>query len=121
MAKVDGIPVDDDRRQQIQPGDPVMLPLSGSITDFTLTADAQGTLEGMVGFALVEANLGAALHIGIEDPLDDKESALDAADFPKRGRKIVLSGIGCEFPEQLARSDLSGGHRGSTAEEIRPV
>ncbi len=30
----DGIPVDDDRRQQIQPGDPVMR-LSGSITDFT--------------------------------------------------------------------------------------
>lgn len=45
MAEMDGVPVYDDRREQVQSGDPVMLPLGGSIPDFTLPANAQRILE----------------------------------------------------------------------------
>ena len=64
MAEMDGVPVDDDRREQVQSGDPVMLPLGGAIPDFALPANAQGILESMMSLAFIEADLGAALHIG---------------------------------------------------------
>ena len=73
MAEMEGVPVDDDRREQVQSGDPVMLPLGGSIPDFALPANAQGILECMVGLALVEADLSAALHISAEKPLYNKD------------------------------------------------
>ena len=66
----------------------ILLFSSGSGLGSTGQSNYSAAKEGMVGFALVEANLGAALHIGIEDPLDDKESALDAADFPERHAAI---------------------------------
>ncbi len=40
-----GIPVDDDCRKQIQPGDPVMLTFRGSIADFPLASNAQGVFR----------------------------------------------------------------------------
>jgi hypothetical protein len=40
VADVDGVPVDDDRGEQVEADDPVMLPLGGAVTDFTLATDA---------------------------------------------------------------------------------
>lgn len=69
MAEMDGIPVDDDRGQKIEAGNPVMLSLCRAIADFTLATDTERILEGMVGFTLVEPDLGAPLHVRVEDPL----------------------------------------------------
>lgn len=68
MVEMEGVPVDDDCGQQVEAGDPVMLALGCSVSDFTLAADAQRILESMVGLALVEADLGTPLHVGVEDP-----------------------------------------------------
>ena len=38
-----------------------VLAFGGAVTDFALTADAQGVLERVVRFALVEPDPGAAL------------------------------------------------------------
>ena len=43
-----------------------MLPLGGSVADFALTSDAQGVFQSMMGLALVETDLGTALHVGIK-------------------------------------------------------
>jgi hypothetical protein len=51
MAEMKGIPVDDDCGKQVESGDPVMLALGGSVTDFTLTTDAERILESVVGLA----------------------------------------------------------------------
>jgi hypothetical protein len=40
MAEVDGVQIDHDRRHQVKTGDPVMLPLGGVVTDFTLANNA---------------------------------------------------------------------------------
>jgi len=82
MAEVDGVPIDDDRREQVKTGDPVMLALGGSVTDFTLATDAQRILEGMVGLALIETDLSTPLHVRVEDPLYNKECSLHAANLP---------------------------------------
>lgn len=69
IAEMDGIPVDDDRGQEVEASDPVMLSICRAIADFTLATDTKGIPEGMVGLALVEPDLGTPLHVRVEDPL----------------------------------------------------
>lgn len=64
-----GVPTDDDCGEEVQPGHAEVLAFGGAITDFTLAADSEGVLQGMVSFALVETDLGATLHVGIEQRL----------------------------------------------------
>lgn len=72
MAEVDRVPIDDDGGEQVEAGDPVMLALGGSATDFFLAADTQSIVERVVGLTLVEADLGTPLHVGVGDPLYNK-------------------------------------------------
>ncbi len=63
-----GVPVDDDGGEQVQPWHAVVLTFDGPISDFTLATDAKCIFEGMMGLALVETDLGAALHVSIKQP-----------------------------------------------------
>lgn len=74
-----------------------------------------------MGFTLVEPDLGAPLHVRVEDPLYNEECAFDTADLAQRDREIVLARVGSELAQELAGSDLAGGHSGGAAEKIRPV
>jgi hypothetical protein len=56
----------------------------------------------MMGFTFVEAYLGAALHVGIQQPIDDKECPFDPSDFTKSDSKIVLPWMGWELLQELA-------------------
>ena len=49
----DGVAVDDDGDQQIESSHPVALGFAGAVADFAQAADAQGVLQGMMGFTLV--------------------------------------------------------------------
>ena len=75
------VPVNDDGSQQVQACDAEVLTLSGAVSDFTLTADAQGALECVVRFALVEADIGPALHVDIESPFDDEQCPFNPSYF----------------------------------------
>jgi hypothetical protein len=72
LPEVLGVPVDDDGGQQVQPCHTVVLTFDGPIADFALPLDAQGVFQGVMGLALVEANLGTTLHVGIKQPIDDE-------------------------------------------------
>ena len=63
----------------------------------------------------------AALHIGIEQPFDDEESAFDASDFTQRQGKFMLTRIGRELFQQLAGRHNARCHCGYGAQNIRPV
>jgi hypothetical protein len=71
----------------------VQLSFWGAIPDFTLSPDAQGVFQGVMGLTLVQANLGPPLHVGVEEPFDDEESALDAADFTECQGQLMLARI----------------------------
>jgi hypothetical protein len=71
------VPVDDDSGEQIEACHTEVLAFGRPVADFALAPDAEGVFEGMMGLALVQTDLGAALHVGIEQPLDDEERALD--------------------------------------------
>lgn len=51
-----------------------------------------------MGFALVQADLSATLHIGVQQPVDDEQRPFD---FAQRDCKLVLSGICSEFSQEL--------------------
>ena len=72
LSKMLGVPEYDDRGQQVQTCQTVMLALGGAIADFALTTDTEGVFQGMMGFSLVQTNIGAALHVDIEQPVDDE-------------------------------------------------
>ncbi len=37
--------------------------------------------QGVVRFAFIQSDLRTALHVGIEQPINDKERLLDPSDF----------------------------------------
>ena len=53
-----------------------MLAFGSSITDFALTTDAQSIFEGMMGLALVEADLRTALSNDDAEAIKTKHQAL---------------------------------------------
>ena len=81
-AEMLGVPVDDDRGEEVQPGHAEVLAFGGAIADFTLAADAESVLRSVMGLALVEPDLVTALHVGIELPVDDEERPFDPSDLP---------------------------------------
>lgn len=92
-AKLFGVPVDDNGGQQVQSGDAEMLTLSRAISDLALPPNSQCIFKGVMCLALVQPNLGTALHVGIKQPFDDKQRPFDAPDFPQRGSSTRGGGI----------------------------
>lgn len=93
LTEMLGVPVDDDGGEQIETSHAVVLPLGGTVVDFALAPDAQGVFQGVMGLALVQSDLGPALHVSVEEPFDDEEGPLDAADFAERDGQLVLAWI----------------------------
>lgn len=91
ISEVFCVPTDDDRGEQVKACDAEVLALSGAVADFTLTPDAQGALQRVVRFALVEAEIGPALHIDIEGPFDNEQCPFDPSDFTQSDCQIVLT------------------------------
>lgn len=99
VSEMLGVPVDDDCGQQVQACHAEVLTFGGAIADFALAADAQGVFQGMVGFTFVQADLGAALHVGVEQPVDDEQRPFDPSDFLQGHGQIVLAWVSCELPQ----------------------
>ena len=93
-----GVPVDDDGGEQIEACHAEVLAFGCAVADFTLATDAEGVFQSVMGLAFVQPDLGAALHGGIKQPVDDEERPLDPSDFPQGHGQLVLSGAGCELP-----------------------
>ena len=53
-----------------------MLAFAGAVADLALASDAQGILQGVMGFAFVQPDVGAPAHVRIEPPFDDEERTL---------------------------------------------
>lgn len=66
-----------------------MPTFSCAIPDFALASNPKGVLQGVIGFTFVEANVRAALHVGVAQPLHDEQGAFDASDFPRSKRQFT--------------------------------
>ena len=104
MVEMKHVPVNHDGGKEVQAGDAKVLAFGGAVANFALTADAQGVLERVVRFALVEPALGPTLQFGVEQPVDDEERPFDPPDLAQRQGKTVLARIGGELPQELGTS-----------------
>ncbi len=103
-ANVFGVPAGDDGGEQVEPGDPEVLPFGCAISDFFLSTDPQCNLQGMIRLAFIEADIGATLHIGIEQPVYEEQPPLAPPDFAKSNGQAMLSRPRRQFlqkPSQL--------------------
>ena len=83
--------------------------------------EADGSFQRVMGFALVEPNLGTALQIGIQNPVDHEQGPLDATDLAQGCGQFVLPWIGGELAQNLAGRDAPGRDGGGDAQDIGPV
>ena len=86
-------PVDCDRGEQVEPCHAVVLAFGCPVADLPLTTYAQSILQRVVSLTLVEADLGTALHIGIEQPFNDEQRPFNPSDFAKGKCQFVLTGV----------------------------
>ena len=121
FAEMGGIPVNDDGGEEVEPSHAVVLALAGAVADFALASDPQRVLERVVCLALVQAGVGSALHIGVEEPVDDEERSFDPSDFAEGDGQFVLARIGRELSQQLAGWKGTAGQGGRNSQDVRPV
>lgn len=120
-AEMERVPVGDCRGKEVGARGAVGLILTGPVAQFAPAVEEQRPLEGMMGFAFVQSDLGSALEFLIGQPIEDEEGALDAADFAERQGEAVLAGIGRELSQDLRWDDGAGGHGGGQSKDIRPM
>ena len=120
-VEMSGIPVNYNGGEEVEPGYAVVLVLAGAVTDFALASDPQRVLERVVSLALVQAGVGPALHIGVEEPVDDEERSFDPSDFTESDSQFVLARIGRELSQQLAGRKSAAGQGGRNPHHVRPV
>lgn len=121
LAQAGCVPVDDDCGEEVERGHPKMLALGRPVADFALSADPQSVLQRVVRFALVEADLDAALHVGVQDPFDHEQRPFDAADLAQGDGKVVLAGIGRQLAQDLTGRDGPGRHGRRDPQDVGPV
>ena len=103
-----------------------MLALARAAADFAQAPDPEGVLERVMSLALVQAGVGSALHIGVEQPVDDaersdEERSFDPSDFAESDGQFVLARIGRELSQQLARRKNATGQSGSNPQDVWPA
>ena len=121
FAEMGGIPVNDDGGEQVEPGHAAVLALVRAVADFALASDPERVLERVMSLALVQAGVGSALHIGVEQPVDDEEGSFDPSDFAESDGQFVLARIGRELSQQLARRKGTAGQGGSNPQDVWPA
>ena len=121
FAEMGSIPANDDGGEQVEPGHAVVLALARAVADFALASDPECLLERVMSLALVQAGVGSALHIGVEQPVDDEERSIDPSDFAESDDQFVLARIGRELSQQLARRKGTAGQGGSNLQDVWPV
>ena len=99
FAEIGGIPVNDDGGEQVESGHAVVLSLAGAVADFALAPDAERVLERVMSLALVQTGVGSALHISVEQPVDDEERSFDPSDFAESDGQFMLARIGRELSQ----------------------
>jgi hypothetical protein len=97
LTKVFAVPVYDDGSEEVEACHAEVLTLSGAVADFALATDAEGVFQGMVNFAFIQTDLSAALHVGVEQPVDDEQRPFHPSDFFEGFGQLMLAGIGCKF------------------------
>ena len=56
-----------------------------------MASDPEGVHERVVSLPLVQSGVSPALHIGVEQPVNDEERSFDSSDFAEGDGQFVLA------------------------------
>ena len=88
--QIDRIPQDNRRHNQIKAAGTVALKFVGTIPDFAKPVEAHGAGQCIFRLALVQSSSHALPQARVKQPIQRKDSALDAANFAQSERQSVL-------------------------------
>lgn len=74
-----GVPINEDQGQQVQRCPAAVLSFRGSIPDVALSPDAEDIFQRVMPFTLVQPDLSTALHVGVQQVVDNEQGALNQA------------------------------------------
>ena len=97
--QVDGVPQDDGGDQQIETTCSIALILIGTIADFPESVEEHGPSQSVMLLALVEPDMAATAQLGVMQPVEREERALELPKFTQRMGQTVLAGIGGELAQ----------------------
>ena len=66
-----------------------------------------------MGFTFIETDLGAALHVDIEQPIDNKKCPFDPSDFTQSDGKVMLTRMRSKLFQELAGRHDARHHGGN--------
>ncbi len=99
LAGLVGVPVNDGGGDEVEAGHAVVLAFGGPVTDFAASSEGNGALEGVMGLALIDAELCAALEVGVGDPSQEEQGAFDASHLAQRHGEFVGARTGGKPPQ----------------------
>lgn len=93
LTELGCVPINDHSSKEIETCHSIVLAFCGSVLNLSLATNAQCILQGVMRLTFVQTSLCTTLHVRIEQPINDEQSAFDAADLPKGDGQFVLTWI----------------------------
>ena len=84
--EIDGVPEDDGRNGEIEPGSPIPLIFESAVADFAEAMKEHRPGERVARLALVETGIRPPPQRRIADPVEGKKRAFEASDLAERLR-----------------------------------
>ncbi len=119
--EVAGIPQYDRGDEQVEAGGAVLLVLVGAVADLAEAVEEDGACQAVAGFALVELLTSRAPQLGVVDPVEREQRALQPSQLAQRRRHAVLPWVGGELAHDERRRHRAGADRGDDAQDLRPM
>src|SRR5271166_4687866 len=107
------VPEDDSGDEQVEAGRAKELVLEGAVAHLAKPAEVDGACKRIPGLALIETEVCTSPQIGVLDPIEREQGALDAADLAQCLGKPVLARIGRQLLQDC------GGRGGPGADRSR--
>lgn len=111
-AEIDGVPEDDSRGDEVEPGRPMPLVLEGAVAQLAEAVEEYGSRERIAGLSLIEVRAGATPKLWIVRPVEHEQGSLDPPDLSQAPGDRVLSRVAGEFLQHDGGRDdasLDGG------------
>lgn len=97
--QIDGVPQDDGGNQQIEAAGSIALILIGTIADFPESVEEHSPPQRILLVAFIESDMAAMAQLGVLQPVEREEGALELSQFTQRMGQTILAGIGSELAQ----------------------
>ncbi len=121
FVHVDRVPERDGGDDEVERHGPFLLGGVGAIMNASLRVGKYGPGQRVSRFALVEACMAFHAQVGVFDPVEHEERALDPADFTQGKVEPVLLAVRSKLAQDFRRFERLVADAGSEPHDITPM